>query len=168
MRLPLKPAHGPSLRTDRSLASFTLVACPCSSTAQPIPLADLPRRPAPCPLCCECFMPDRHFRLGNVGGDYGGQGKQPSVSAATASVCDQARNRWWPPSPGPPQRSAPDTAVSFCGDHLDEGRGGDHADLHRVRADVLKHRVDLLAARNSGGDLQNCRARRWCSGRSAP
>ena len=35
------------------------------------------------------------------------------------------------------------------GDDPNESRGGNHADLHRVRADVLEHRVELLTEKNN-------------------
>ena len=86
-----------------------------------------------------------HARLGQVRGDHGRAREQQLDERRAGRRRRAARRRTRRPSPGRSRPASPGSSRSSASSTARDGlRRAEHADLHRVDADVLGDRADLL------------------------
>ena len=110
--------------------------------------------------------PAEHARLRQVGRDHGRPREQQLDQRRAGRVVEQHRARTRRPSPGRYDRRARVEQVERLVHGRDGLRRAEHADLHRVDADVARRRADLLddERRRAPGGRPSPRP---CSARSA-
>ena len=85
-----------------------------------------------------------HLRLRDIGREHGGKRQQPRLERGDGVLGDEPRAARGDHH-GVDDDVLRRVVLQPLGDDLDEAGGRDHADLHRVRPDVGKDAVDLLA-----------------------
>ena len=84
----------------------------------------------------------QHLGLGHVRGDNVGQGHQVRDQRIDSLLLDETRAAGGHHNRVDHHVARPMETQALC-DDVDDLGGGHHAYLHRIRADILEHRIDL-------------------------